>query len=1084
MVFGTNSPRPSCLQDTNEIPEEEMENPSEEMIACPECGGPLAGGVTEGLCAKCLMVQGVRLASTLLATEDPLYSGLPCDFGDYELLEEIARGGMGVIYRARQKSLDRLVAVKLLLFGPQASPEYVKRFRAEAAAAASLQHPNIVAIHQVGVHDGEHYLAMDLVDGPNLARFLKEQALPARRAASYLKTIAEAIHYAHERGILHRDLKPSNVLIDSNDQPRVTDFGLAKRLEGDSSMTLSAHVLGSPSYMPPEQAGDTRHKVGRRSDVYALGAMLYHTLVGRPPFVGEGLSQTLDQVFNRDPIAPRLLNPSVPRDLETICLKCLEKEPARRYPTAEALADELGRFLDQKPILARPVNTVEIVWRWCRRKPVLAALVVLVQVVAGAGLTGIVWQWRRAEGRRVESEQNLYVANVYRANEALEADDMAGAHVSLRAVDSSPVQQSMRGWEWRYIAGRTRGDYLTELEKRETPVWGVAASADGKYLASLGEDGRVSLWDFTNRRLINQWLAHAGGTNPAGSNPCALAFTADGGTLITDGADEILRLWDLPSGRKRSEVGKIGATADRLVISPTRGLLARVGLNSGWVHLLDMSHDPPAHLSAWNSGVALPWDAAFAPDGLTLFVGGPTAQSVRCFDISDATRPRRLPDLEDSDAPVAVSPDGRWLATARANCQPFRLWALPSLTPVATNSVRGSRLAALKFSPDSQVLALGLEDGRIVLWNMSASCELCTLLGHERFITQLDFSPDGRTLASACLDKTVRLWDTTAGVHSKWSFSLSGSAHDIGFSPDSKRLVSVCQTTVKSGTNEPQRLCITQLWEVDAQKGLIPGAANTNLARGLNFHAGFSPDGTLAMVGVYNTLSFLSVPTLMPAAKAGSRCPCWEPGGRWLLYVDATGDKIVRSVSPLETGRVLAAPGGISALALSPDGRMVASCGSITRWDIQLWDADNGKPMSAPLKGHQGFVSYLGFSPDAKTLVSAGWEDGWLGIWDISRRRQRAVLQGHHGSVYAAAFSPDGVTLATCGSDDAVRLWNFALLREVTVLQGHRGPVNGVAFSADGRWLASASSDGTIRLWSAPTFQEIAGVGKDREQTP
>jgi serine/threonine protein kinase len=306
-----------------------------------------------------------RDAATTGGTQIPSPSNRT--FGDYELLEEIARGGMGIVYRARHASLDRIVAVKMLLFGPLSSPEFVKRFRAEASAAASLLHPNIVAIHEVGVHQGQQYFAMDYVEGQSLAKLLANGPLPARRATSYLKTIAEAIHYAHERGILHRDLKPSNVLIDANDQPRVTDFGLARRLEGDSELTVTGQVLGSPNYMPPEQAVGRRGKVSRRSDVYSLGAMLYHLMTGRPPFVGEALTDTLEQVLNSEPVSPRLLNPSVPRDLETICLKCLEKETDKRYATAQALADELGRFLNSEPVHARPITRVEHAWRWCRR---------------------------------------------------------------------------------------------------------------------------------------------------------------------------------------------------------------------------------------------------------------------------------------------------------------------------------------------------------------------------------------------------------------------------------------------------------------------------------------------------------------------------------------------------------------------------------------------------------------------------------------------------------------------------------------------------------------------------------------------
>jgi eukaryotic-like serine/threonine-protein kinase len=268
------------------------------------------------------------------------------------LLEEIGHGGMGVVYRARQKSLDRIVALKVLLFGPHASAESVKRFRAEAVATAALQHPNIVAIHEVGFCQGQHYIAMDYVEGQPLSALIRGSPLAARRAASYVKAIVEAIHYAHERGILHRDLKPANVLIDANDQPRITDFGLAKRLESDSDLTLSGQLLGSPSYIPPEQATGKRLTLSRRSDVYALGAILYHALTGRPPFVGEGMADTVQQVLTTEPVSPRLLNRAVPHDLETVCLKCLEKEPAKRYATAQMLAEELGQFLDGKQVHA------------------------------------------------------------------------------------------------------------------------------------------------------------------------------------------------------------------------------------------------------------------------------------------------------------------------------------------------------------------------------------------------------------------------------------------------------------------------------------------------------------------------------------------------------------------------------------------------------------------------------------------------------------------------------------------------------------------------------------------------------------
>ena len=280
-------------------------------------------------------------------------------FGDYELLAEIARGGMGVVYKARQISLNRVVALKMILAGQFASERDVKRFYTEARAAANLQHPHIVAIHEVGQSEGQHYFSMDYVDGKSLAQIVRENPLPPAKAATYLKTIAEAIDFAHRHGILHRDLKPANILIDTFDQPRVTDFGLAKRLESSDQLTSTGAVMGTPSYMPPEQAGADGGNIGPASDVYSLGAIVYESLTGRAPFVADSLIVTLNMVLNTEPVSPRVLNDQVPRDLETICLKCLQKEPRNRYASAAALAEDLGRFLQHEPVLARPVGDLE-----------------------------------------------------------------------------------------------------------------------------------------------------------------------------------------------------------------------------------------------------------------------------------------------------------------------------------------------------------------------------------------------------------------------------------------------------------------------------------------------------------------------------------------------------------------------------------------------------------------------------------------------------------------------------------------------------------------------------------------------------
>jgi serine/threonine protein kinase len=281
------------------------------------------------------------------------------EFGDYEILEEVARGGMGIVYKARQKGLDRIVALKMILPGRLANPEDLHRFRTEAEATARLQHPNIVTVYDVGEVDGQHFYSMDFIDGPSLSKRLASGPLPGRAAARYVRTIARAMHHAHCHGILHRDLKPSNILVDRRDEPHITDFGLAKKIGGDSSQTRTGAVMGTPSYMAPEQAAGKIKELGPVCDVYGLGTILYELLTGRPPFRSDTPMDTLRQVLERDPAPPRLLNAKVDRDLETICLKCLEKDPKARYASAEALADDLDRYLNGEAISARSFSMID-----------------------------------------------------------------------------------------------------------------------------------------------------------------------------------------------------------------------------------------------------------------------------------------------------------------------------------------------------------------------------------------------------------------------------------------------------------------------------------------------------------------------------------------------------------------------------------------------------------------------------------------------------------------------------------------------------------------------------------------------------
>ena len=369
-----------------------------ETQQCPRCAAELPREAPAGLCPRCLLSAGLpdsasdpmAFAETITVSTGDLdvpSTGTRIQyFGDYEIIDEIARGGMGVVYRARQVTLNRTVAVKMILTGQLASREEVQRFFTEAEAAASLQHPNIVTIHEVGEHEGRQYFSMEYVDGPNLAERVRKHPLDAAKAAEYVKIIAEAIHYAHEQGTLHRDLKPSNILLDESDQPQITDFGLAGKTEGDSKLTASGAILGTPAYMSPEQAGAQRALIGPASDVYSLGAVLYELLTGRPPFQAATPMDTLVQVLEQEPVSPKLLNAGIPDDLATICLKCLEKRPDGRYLTAGQLAEDLDRFLNQEPILARPASSLRKLWSFTKRRPWAVTAVVSLIVTAALGL--------------------------------------------------------------------------------------------------------------------------------------------------------------------------------------------------------------------------------------------------------------------------------------------------------------------------------------------------------------------------------------------------------------------------------------------------------------------------------------------------------------------------------------------------------------------------------------------------------------------------------------------------------------------------------------------------------------------------
>ena len=1060
------------------------------------------------------------------STLHPVNLPIPRQVGDYDILAEVGRGGMGVVYKARHRGLHRLTALKMVLAGEFASPTQELRFRLEAELAARVQHPNIVQVYEIGSFEGRPFLALEWVEGGSVANRLDGKPWLPGEAAALIETLARAIDVAHSEGVVHRDLKPANILMGRDDGegakrdegggmrdevkalpsfiphpsslilphsslipvPKIADFGLAQPIEGGQTMTQSGFLVGTPGYMAPEQASGKRALVGPATDIYALGVILYQLLTGQLPFQGDSTLELLRAVTSDEPPRPRRLQPRLPRDLEAITLHCLEKEPSRRYPSALALAEDLQRFRERKQVLARPVGAVGRLVRACRRRPLVGALCVLLVFSLIGGLSGVTWKWleANAHARQAEDEKQAAIYQAYRASLAAASAALQNSDVVAAARNLKSAPESLQDWEWRHLSSR--------LDDSSTVV-SLPAGGQGFLLAPLpsppmeGEDrvrgGRIRAGVVTSAgvRLLD---LESGEHRTVPLHPehrrdgCQVYQTCLGVRVVAwvgNTAFEVLDEAGEVLCRNRPTVAAIR----NVVISPNGTRLA-VQVGATRIEMLDASSGKQTAI--WDTHQNSIWTYCFSPDSSLLASGGED-RTARVWDAAKGTLLATCQGHTSKVLCAAFSPDGSHLVTASADGT-VRQWDPRTGLEVGPPYERHTNeVSSAVYSPDGQLVASAGFDKTVRVWRARDRQDVTVLHGHKGGVTKVAFAADGRRLVSLSTpagvssagDDTIRVWEVDPRTTLPVLRGHTDFVYPVAYSPDGRWLASGSwDKTVRlwdAATGEPCAILPHPSFVLDLA---------------------FGPDGTWLVTGCYHgdRLRIWDVATAqvrreIPLPSKDFSTLTVSPDGTRVaasLYDPDTQKPRRLIVYEVASGKPLFSTEGAS-LAYSPDGRWLAATAADDK-TVLLLDALTHET-SARFSGHEHHVFKAAFSPDSRHLATCSG-DHTVRLWQIGSGACQ-VLPGHTDEVFAAAFHPGGTRLATGGRDGAVWLWDLARGEAVVQLPGHRSYIWSLAFSPDGATLASGSGDNTVRLWDTAPLKsryqarrEAAALRPEAEQ--
>ena len=1037
---------------------------SAEARICPDCRQTIPIGAREGLCPRCLARLVLGGSSQSVSAEQLAAQRF---FGDYELLDELGRGGSGLVFKARQLGVNRIVALKLLAGGPAAGRDFVHRVHTEAAAAAQLEHPNIVPIYEFGEHEGAHYLTMRYLDGGTLQDRTARTRVPALEAARLLIPIANAVDHAHKRGILHRDLKPANVLLDAAGTPYVSDFGLARVAEQESSLTVSHTVLGTVAYLAPEVALGGARAATTASDVYGLGSILYELLTGKPPFAAQTAVATMRLVAEADPPDPRTYNPDLPSDLVTICLKCLEKNPAQRFESAQALADDLTRFLNHEPIAARSASRVEKLVRWCQRKPALAiSYSLLLLTVIAILVASPVAIYRINEARKAESalrsfaettakseteirqylEAQNYAADMNLVLQAWEEGKFQRAQSILNKHIPAPGQRDLRGFEWRYLTNLCQDESIFSFHFPASV--GMVLSKDGSYLAAHSE-AKITLLDYLNRRELASLIV--ADTN----HITALGFSSNT-NILAAAYGRTIRLWDIHQ-RTISRAFDALYPAIHLSFSPDGGLLAVSGGHDQTIELWRL-HD---RTRVWSRRAhSAVYATVFTPDGGSLVSGGSSTSGPLFWNVSGDLQSIVPNEHNGRINSIGFSPNEQRIATV-ATDSTVVFWDAKSRAALKKLFVPGAgAVAGFAFSSDGAFLTVGSADSTVRLIDCERGLETALLRGHRGGIRNVAFSPDGRLILSSSFDRTIKLWNTASRAKEQVLTHDHTWASTADFSPDGRRLITTGVSLQKLA-----------LWDIATRQRIaeLP-KGNTNVGPG----ALFSPDGSLIAHLADDRIRLWDAKTLTIRSELTNGFDgyflSFSPDSRILV---AAGMALFRDYgvtnrlafwdvnSGQKIQRLAAAAPLAQAAIFSHSGQLLAT--GHMDGAVRLWNFTTDQPL-AEFTQLRRRIWALAFSPDDEWLV-AGNEEGTILWCHVPTRQAFQAPAASSNWTLGLAFSPDGKSLASAEGDGVVNLWNVATRQRALMLKGHQAAVSKASFSPDGRLLATCAGDGSVRLW-------------------